>query len=108
MEILEIFLQTKFMIILANFKLLEERRICSGRRDYMQHHLSVENCYQDCRDGTNALWFTFGTNDFGSNECDENNGCPCFCEMEVNSDTSECALNVDNGFYLYEILGITF
>ena len=84
----------------ARFQLVEERRICSGHRDYMGRHINIESCFRDCQDSSFTRMFSFGTNDFGETECDEIDGCKCFCEMDLDSD-GNCKLQIDNGFHLY-------
>ena len=85
------------IIKLLDWMLVSEKRECPDAEINKGSLPSIESCAQECEGS--ASMFAFGTNDFGTERCD-NSGCKCLCET-VATNNGSCNEIVHNGFRLY-------
>ena len=83
--------------------MVREKAECLGTEASIGHVSSIEYCARRC--STISNWFAFGTNDYGSNRC-ENEKCRCLCET-ISSSGGSCKFTNHKGYrvYGYALLG---
>ena len=78
--------------------MVAEKTECSGSEIDKGQLTSVDDCASQCK-GV-ASMFAFGTNDFGTNRCNDK-GCSCYCETSATVEGT-CERVDHNGYRLYK------
>jgi len=82
----------------SGIRIVAEMRECGGEEVHAGYFATVEECASACK-GV-APMFIFGTNDFGTERCDENGICRCYCETAAEPNAS-CSEIRHEGYVLY-------
>ena len=83
----------------AGYHLVEDKAECDGSEILKTLTFDVGHCAKVCL-GISTM-FAFGTNDYGTDRCDEG-GCNCLCETAAASDGT-CNKVSHNGYRLYRV-----
>ena len=78
--------------------LIEKKKECTGSEINKGSFLEVTGCAESCRQVSSM--FVFGTNEFGTNRCDES-GCACYCETAATNE-GDCQLTDHEGYNLFK------
>ena len=84
------------------FALVAEKTECSGKEYSRGYMANAEQCAVACK-GWSTL-FVFGTNDFGTNRCNDEGHCRCYCETQALKDGT-CSQIDHAGYRLYKFTG---
>ena len=92
---------TLYFNLTLEWELLVAKQECSGSEIDKGKLPSVDDCASQCK-GVASL-FAFGTNDFGTDRCDNVDGCTCLCETSA-TEEGICNTESHNGYRLYKYL----